>query len=111
MKHKLSILPLLLLMLAGCAALGVPQADTFNKRIVVANGVVESTTKTIETLYVAGKLTKDEAQEANEQAGNAAVGIDIARQTHTTDPAAADAKLTATLAALNALNAYLENRK
>lgn len=110
MKLKLSILPLLLL-LAACTTLGVPQADTFNKRVVVANGVVEATTKTIETLYVAGKLDKEEAHKANEQASNAATGIDIARQTHTTDPAAADAKLTATLAALNALNAYLESKK
>jgi hypothetical protein len=40
--RKLALLPILLILVAGCAALGVPQADTFNKRVIVANSIVES---------------------------------------------------------------------
>ena len=108
--RKLAALPILLI-LAACASLGVPQADTFNKRVVVANGIVESTAKTIETLFVAGKLSKDEAQQANDRAKDLATGIDVARQVYPTDPAGADDRLTAAITALNALNAFLETRK
>lgn len=101
----------ILLILAACQSLGIPQADTFNKRVIVANGIVESTTTTIETLYLAGKLSKDEAQRANAQATNAATGIDVARTAHDSDPATGNTKLTSVIAALGALNAYLEQKK
>jgi hypothetical protein len=110
MKLKLSILPFIIL-LAACQSLGVPPADTFNKRIVVANSLVESASATVETLFTAGKLSQPDAKQFNQRCADAAAGIDITRQTHVTDPTAADAKLTAIIAGLNALNAELQNRK
>lgn len=109
MKLKLKIFPLLIL-LAACQSLGVPPADTFNKRVIVANGLVESASATVETLFVAGKLSQPEARQFNQRCADAAAGIDITRQTRVTDPTAADAKLTAIIAGLNALNAELKTR-
>lgn len=108
--QRLSLIPLLLVLLAGCGSLGIPQADTFNKRIVVANSLVESASATVETLYTAGKLSQPDARQFNQRCADAATGIDIARQTHVTDPSAADARLTAIIAGLNALSAELKTR-
>lgn len=109
MIRKLSIFPLLI-MLAACQSLGVPPADTFSKRVIVANGLVESASATVETLYTAGKLSQPDARQFNQRCTDAATGIDIARQAHVTDPAAADARLTAIIAGLNALSAELKTR-
>lgn len=106
-------LPLVLLvtLLAGCAALGVPAADTFNKRVVVANGLVEQVSATVETLSVAGKLPAPLALSYNNRAAEAGKAIDITMQVHTTDPAAADARLSQIIAGLNALQSELQARK
>lgn len=97
--------------LASCAALGVPQADTFNKRIVVANSVAETAAGTIGTLVAAGKLTPEEAQSALDKTKSAAAGIDLARKIHAQDPQAANTELGAIIASLNALSLYLESRQ
>jgi hypothetical protein len=97
--------------LASCSVLGIPQADTFNKRIVVANSVAETTATTIGTLYAAGKLTQEEAQTALDQTRNAAAGIDIARKLHAQDPSGANTQLGAIIASLNALTLYLQSRE
>jgi polyhydroxyalkanoate synthesis regulator phasin len=97
--------------LASCAALGVPQADTFNKRIVVANSVAETSATTIATLVSAGKLSPEEAQKALDQTKNAAAGVDLARKVYAQDPSAANTQLGAIIASLNALTLYLESRQ
>ena len=100
-----------IVMLTGCAALGVPPADTFNKRVIVANGIVEQVSRSVETLFVAGKLSKEDAQQYNERLETAATGIDAAVQVHATDPTGADAKLSAIITALNILKGELEKRQ
>jgi hypothetical protein len=112
MKLKLTSAWLLaLVLLQGCAILGVPPADTFNKRAVVANGLVEQASKTVETLFVAGKLSPEDATQYNQRTKDAATGIDLARELHVSDPVAADARLTAIEAALTALKSELERRQ
>ena len=111
MKLKLSVAWLLALLLVGCSTLGVPAADTFNKRVVAANALVEQASATVETLLVAGKISKEEAQQYNQRAKDAAAAIDIARSAQATDPAEADARLSAIMNALNALVAELEKRQ
>lgn len=109
--RKYAVLPFLLVLLAGCAALGVPEADTFNKRVIVANSIAESAASTVATLTATGKLSKEDAQSALDRVRTAAIGIDIARDALPADPKAADARLTAVVAALNAIVAELETRK
>lgn len=110
-RLKFSILPLALLLLSGCATLGIPQADTFNKRVLAANALVESAAGTIETLRLAGKISKPDAQEVQDQARNAALAIDVAVDVHATNPAEADTRLDAAVVALRALTAYLESQQ
>lgn len=109
-RLKLSILPLLLI-LAACSTLGVPAADTFNKRVIVANSLAESAANTIATLKTAGKLSAQEAQSALDRVRTTATGIDIASEIHPTDPSAADARLSLVIASLNALLVELEKRQ
>jgi hypothetical protein len=97
--------------LASCASLGIPQADTFNKRVAVANSVIESTANTIQTLFVAGKLSKAESQKALDQTKSASAGIDIARKIRAEDPRGANNQLAAIITTLNALNVYLQSRQ
>lgn len=111
LKRLKAACAVLIVVLSGCSVLGVPPADTFNKRVVVANGIVEQVSRTVETLFVAGKLTKEDAQAYNERAESAATGIDIAVQAHATDPTGADTRLGAIIAALNALKSELEARQ
>jgi hypothetical protein len=112
-RQNLQILAASLLCFAmlACASLGVPEADTFNKKTVVANGLVESASATVETLYTAGKLSQPDARSFNQRLENAAKAIDIAKQVHQTDPATADARLSAIIAGLNALQSELQARK
>jgi len=112
MKLKLhQALPLLFLLLAGCASLGVPAPSTFNEKAAAALATVTGARQTTLTLLQAGKLTPDDAENVNAQADNLRQGIDIARQIHSTNTAAGDDRLTATITALTALNAYLGTRK
>lgn len=110
-KLKIPLAFVLLVLLSACQTLGVPQADTFNKRVIVANSIVEQSANTVSTLVSAGRLSHEDAQRSLDRVRDAAAGIDVARQVLPDDPAAADAKLSAVIAALNALNLYLESQK
>jgi len=111
MKSKLSILTLLLVLVAGCAALGVPQADTFNKKVVAANAIVESAAGTIATLAGAGKISTEDAHKYLDQAKDAAHAIDVTREVYATNPGEAENRLGAIIVGLNALTALLEAKK
>lgn len=111
MKVKIGLVPLLALLISACAALGVPPADTFNKRVILANGIVEQASATIEALTIARKISKPEAASYNERAREAASAIDVAREIRVSDPAAADARLTAIIRGLHVLNAELQRRQ
>jgi hypothetical protein len=106
MKFKLS-LPLLLILLAGCGILGIPPADTFNKRVVLANSAVEAVASTVDTLYTAGKISQADASSVLKQTTEARTGIEIARGMYATNPVDAENRLTTIITALDALNRYL----
>lgn len=95
--------------LAGCKSLGI-QPDSFNKRLALGYYVVTSTRDTARILLDAGKVSADDAQNAQDQADNFRAALDIARTISATDPQAADSRLTAALTGLNALDAYLKTR-
>lgn len=99
------------LLLSGCAQLGVPTPATFNEKAASALTTVTAARQTALTLLQAGKLTPDDSENVNAQADNLRKGIDVARSIHATQPTAGDDKLAATITALTALTAYLEQRK
>lgn len=99
------------LLLAGCQLLGVPVPQTFNEKAASALTTVTGARQTALTLLQAQKITPDDAENVNEQADTLRKGVEVARAIHATQPVAGDARLAATITALTALTAYLEERK
>jgi 5,10-methylene-tetrahydrofolate dehydrogenase/methenyl tetrahydrofolate cyclohydrolase len=102
---------LVFLLLAGCAALGVPAADTFNKKAAAAVSSVNTGSQTVLTLLQAHKITPDESDKYIAALAETQNGIDFTRQLYKTKPQEAEDRLAATIAALNLLLAELEARK
>src|ERR1700741_4320154 len=102
MKTRVSyIIALWIFLLAGCAALGLPKAQTFDQKLVVGYASVTAAVKTTTTLLEAKKISADDAQNVRNQAENVKQGLDIARALHKADPTAGDAKLTSAITALD----------
>lgn len=111
MKLKLSIVPLLALLLLGCASLGVPTPQNFRERLAAATVTVTGVRQTNLTLLTAKKISPDDAAYVNAKANEARAGIDIARSLEKVDPTGADNRLSAAIVILEALNAYLAEHK
>lgn len=100
----------LLVALTACGTLGLETPKTFNERLAAGYTTVTAARDTAATLLTSGKITAADAQQVQNQCDNARSGLDIARSIHASDPPAGDAKLTAILAGLTALQAYLQTR-
>lgn len=111
MKLKLSIFPLLAVLLMGCASLGVPPADTFNKKAAVAEASIQAAGSLTLSLLQAHKITPSDGQNAVDQKNAFLKGVDVAKELSATDLSAADAKLKATQLSLEILKRYLEERQ
>lgn len=98
-------------LLAGCASLGVPQADTFNKKAAAAVQTVNAASQLTLTLLQARKITPDENDAYIARAEQAQHAINLTRQLHATDPASAEDRLAQVIAGLAILQTELENRK
>ena len=108
MKYfKALFLTFMMTALVACAALGVPQATTFNQKLEVGYTSIEAVADSATTLLKAGKLSKADAQNVLEQATNAKVAIDLARSVHDTNPTLGDSKLSSALTVLQALQVYV----
>ena len=92
---------------AGCAAL--PQS--FNQNLLVSYGTVTEVRRDAVLALNGHKITADDAQNLQNLADEARKGLDIARSLHAADPAAGQAKLDATRAALIALQTYLATQE
>jgi hypothetical protein len=110
MKLKLSIVPLLIL-LCACASLGIPPADTFNKKAAAAVASVNTASQSALTLLQVRKITPDKYDEYADRAEDAQGAIDAARALRSTDPDGAVNKLNLTIQVLAILIAELEARK
>jgi hypothetical protein len=109
---RLYALPLLLLaLLVGCQAVGLPQPQDFNDKLTSGYATVTAINDSATKLLTAKKIAPDDAQHILEQTRNAKAGLDIARIAHRTDPTGADAKLTSIRTALSALNGYLASKE
>lgn len=102
---------LLLILLAGCASLGLPTPTTFNERLAAAYSTVEAVRTEGDSLLAARRITSADAQNIQDQATNARSALDVASLAFLKDPAAANTKLTATITTLTALQAYLATRR
>lgn len=101
----------LLLLASGCAALGIPQPQTFNQKIAVAYSDVTSARQVAASLVGIGKITPDDATNVQNLADKARDGIEIARQLHGKDAKAGEAKLASITVGLTALRDYLKGRQ
>lgn len=97
---------LLAALLVGCAA-GTPQADTFNKKMAATYITVQTIADATTAGVKAGKISKADGANVAAQANAALQALDVARALYSSDPKAADDKLVATVAILQALQAYL----
>jgi hypothetical protein len=111
MKKAFWFLPYaILLLVVGCAALGIAAPQTFNEKLAVGYASVTSVRQAATTLVGSGKLTPDDAQNVQTQADTARAALDIARQTQTSDPSGAATKLDSTITVLTALQTYLATK-
>jgi hypothetical protein len=111
MKQKPLVIPLLLILLAACQSIGVPNPETFNERLAVGYSSVTAVRQTATTLIVAGKISAGDAENIQAQCDNARVGLDVARTLKDTDLTAANARLQAALTIVTALDSYLRARQ
>lgn len=113
MKHLRQIqhafLAFALLGLAACQSLGL-KPETFNQRTAAGYVLVTGITDGALVLGQAGKITPKDAQNIHDQAVNLKTGLDIAVSLHVSQPVLAEDRLSATLTALTALDAYLKSR-
>ncbi len=98
------LLAVALLLVHACAALGIPQADTFNKQLAGGYVTVTSIRQLGTTLVTSGKLKPDDADNVLKQTDNARAGLDIAK---VLGPVEGRDKLATTLTVLTGLQAYL----
>lgn len=95
------------LTLFGCAQMGMQPADTFNKKIGAAYVTAQTIAETAAYAERSGQLGGGDVANIIVTGRAAIAALDVAVQVHATNPASGDAKLTATLAILTALQAYL----
>lgn len=105
LKHSIFIF--LISALVACQSLGIPTADTFNKKLLTGYSTVEIIGNTTNTLAQAGKISKQDATNVLEQASTAKVSLDVARSVHAENPDLGNQKLVASLTILKALQAYV----
>jgi len=100
----------LALLLSGCTALGLPQADTFNERLAVGYATVTTVRTTAVTLLNTKKISAEDGQNVLSTTDGARAGLDLARVLAGTNLPAAESKLTAARSILTAVQAYLASR-
>lgn len=110
-KYVPFLATIVLILTAGCAALGVPRADTFNKKAAAATVSVNAGSQADLTLLQAHKITPKESDSYIARLGDLQEGIDFTRGVYKTNPADAENRLAALIASLNLLLAELEKRK
>src|SRR3990167_1885869 len=109
MKFKRTIY-FLAFLLAACAQLGLPTAQTFDQKLLVAYGTVGAVKKTTLSLLNADKIDVKDAENVQTQTDNVQAALDVSRGLAKTDLTAANNKLSATITILTALQSYLATK-
>lgn len=95
----------------GCATLGVPSADTVNKKAAEGYISLAAAAHTVVTLRQAGKMDDATHVKTIVSLGAAREAIDDIVQQAPIDPAAADAKLRQALALIASIQAVLATQQ
>ena len=98
----------LILLLAGCAQLGLSTPQTFDQKLAVAYGTHTAIQRAAATELRAGHLKKADAQEVLTLADQSKALLDAARMAG--DTTVAQNKLTLAVAVLTQLQVYLNER-
>ena len=109
-RYRIPISLLLMLMIYACATIGEPTPQTFNERMAAGIATVSGIRSTATSLLKQGKISVEDASNVQAQADNARAGLDVARKVYATDPSAGNARMTAAVTILNALQTYLNSR-
>ena len=97
-------------LLAGCAQLGLPTAQTFSEKLSAGYAAVTAVNNNAALLLETKKITSADAMHILEQTKNARMGLDVARNMAAVDPKSADSKVDAIRIALQAASAYLAKK-
>jgi hypothetical protein len=95
---------------AACASVGVPPADTFNKKLAAGYVTVSAVADAATSAVNSGAITKADAAGVLAAVKAVEQGLDTAASIHATDAAAGDTKLQTAIQALTALQAYLASK-
>lgn len=105
-------LPILLILLSACAALGLANADTFNKQLAYASGNLAAVMASVATNVTSGDISVTDARKAIEEGKNIQTGLDaarsIAKSGNITD---ANTRLAVASAALTVLQDFINQHK
>lgn len=101
------LLALLALLVLSCAQLGVPQADTFNKKVTAAAATAEGLVSTANNLALAGKISKQDHGFVLKRAKELKLGLETASKMHATNPLQAEDNLQLAINALTILQGTL----
>lgn len=101
---------LVLTLLVGCTALGVPTAQSFNEKMIVGYSTVTAVRTTATQLLVIKKISASDGENVLVATDAAKVGLDTAREIAKTDQTAAESKLNSIRTVLTALSTYLASR-
>ena len=99
------------LTLAACAQLGLSTPQTFAEKVVAAKATVAQVTTTAAMLLNARAISSEDGENVLRTVDAAAAGINTAQALAAQDPAGAQARLTATVSVLAAMQAYLATKK
>lgn len=111
MKNLVTFLSISLFsVLMGCAALGTPPVDTFNKRLAAGYTTVTAVRSATLTAAQAGKVSVSDAKNLQSQADTAREGLVVAENLAGTDMTSANARLTVALTVLQGIQTYLNTR-
>lgn len=98
-------------LVAGCASLGVPPADTFSEKLAAGYSLNAQVRATATELLNAKKISSSDGQNVMDQTNNFRAGLDIARTMAMTNLESAESKLNAVRNGMTALQSYLASRK
>ncbi len=110
-KTKIPFLFALFIFVSACTSLGVPQPDTFNKKVAAAITMTNTASQTVLTLLKARKITPDESDRYLDRIDSSVKSIAFVQAIHEAEPQAAELRLAVAIKTLELLITELDGRK
>jgi hypothetical protein len=103
-------LPVLILVLSGCSALGLATPKGFDQQLATGYGVHTAVVQATTVALTSGSISSIEAEVVQKQALASRQMLDTAKSIETSNPAGASNDLALATSALAALQSYLNSR-